>query len=220
MKVFIIGIAGGIGQRLARRLVQRGDDVSGLVRRSGQQDELAATGIDATLGDLVTMTEEELAAAMRGSDAIVFSAGNGGKDDASMTERIDGGGVTKSISAAKAACIDRFYLVSVFPEAWRDRETSERFERYITVKKLADIALSESDLDWVILRPSALLNDVGTGKVSLGWAQFHDEIRRDDVADTLAELIHTPSISRVILEVTQGSDSIDSAVATMASRVC
>jgi hypothetical protein len=72
---------------------------------------------------------------------------------------------------------------------------------------------SQTGLDWVILRPSALKNDPGVGTVSLGLAQFHTEVRRDDVAATLAALAHTPDVRRKILELTEGPTPIAEAVA-------
>jgi hypothetical protein len=112
--------------------------------------------------------------------------------------------------------IQRFLLVSVFPEAWRERHMDAGFEHYIAVKKEADMALSESGLDWVILRPSALKNDPGVGTVNLGVAQIHTEVRRDDVAATLTELIHAPAVSRKILELTEGDTPIAEAVGAVA----
>ena len=76
----------------------------------------------------------------------------------------------------------------------------------------ADIALSRSDLDWLILRPSLLLDDPGVGTVSLGPAELHGQIARDDVAATLAEVLHQPRVSRQILEVNAGSTPIEAAV--------
>ena len=92
----------------------------------------------------------------------------------------------------------------------------ERISFGSTIKKQADIALSESNLDWVILRPSALKNDPGVGTVSLAVAQIHTEVRRDDVAATLAELVHAPAVSRKILELTEGDTPIAEAVGALA----
>lgn len=217
MKIFIIGIAGETGFRLARILRNAGDDVGGLYRRPEQANTLTGIGATGTMGDLVRMSISELADAMRGSDAIVFSAGAGEADNDALTEAVDGDGVSKAIAAAELAGIKRFLLVSVFPEAWRDRQMDKGFEHYIAVKKRADIALSRSDLEWVILRPSALRNERGTGTVSLGLANVHTEVRRDDVAATLAELIRSPAVSRKILELTEGDVPIPKAVAAVAS---
>jgi uncharacterized protein YbjT (DUF2867 family) len=189
----------------------RGDEVDGLYRRPDQAHALDGIGVAATQGDLLRIDAQQLAQAMQGSDAIVFSAGAGGESDA-MTTAIDRDGVVKSMVAARLAGIQRFLLVSVFPEAWRERHMDAGFEHYIAVKKEADMALSESGLDWVILRPSALKNDPGVGTVNLGVAQIHTEVRRDDVAATLAELIHASAVSRKILELTEGDTPIAEAV--------
>lgn len=212
MKTFIIGITGGVGGQAARKLRARGDDVSGLIRRSKQHGELAEFGAQGRLGDLAELTPEALAQLIGPVDSILFSAGSGG-GDMQATTAIDGDGVTKAIEAAKIAGVSRFVLVSVFPEAWRDRDEGEGFEHYIRVKKDADVALTRSDLDWVILRPAALLDDSGRGSILLGPAEIHDEVSRADVAATLAEIIHQPGISRQILELTGGDVSIADAVA-------
>ncbi|WP_234329171.1 MULTISPECIES: NAD(P)H-binding protein [unclassified Streptomyces] len=209
--VFIIGITGGIGDLLARKLRSRGDTVRGLVRRDEQQAALAAQGVQATVGDLAGMTVEELAAAFGGVDVIVFSAGsNGGSRE--VTKAIDGDGVVKAIDAARLAGVERFVLVSVLPESWRERDLGDEVEYYFAVKKGADVAVSRSDLNWLILRPSLLVDDPGIGTVSLGPAEFHGQIAREDVAATLAELLHEPRIGRQILELNTGSTPIPEAV--------
>ncbi|WP_030988402.1 NAD(P)H-binding protein [Streptomyces sp. NRRL WC-3725] len=211
MDVFIIGITGGIGDLLARKLRSRGDTVRGLVRRDDQQAALAAQGVQATVGDLAGMTVEELAAAFGGVDVIVFSAGsNGGSRE--VTKAIDGDGVVKAIDAARLAGVERFVLVSVLPESWRERDLGDEVEYYFAVKKGADVAVSRSDLNWLILRPSLLVDDPGIGTVSLGPAEFHGQIAREDVAATLAELLHEPRIGRQILELNTGSTPIQEAV--------
>jgi hypothetical protein len=42
-------------------------------------------------------------------------------------------------------------------------EASEGFENYIRVKKLGDVHLVTTDLDWVIVRPRTLSDEPGTG---------------------------------------------------------
>lgn len=217
MKVFIVGITGETGSRAAQLLKDRGDEVGGLYRRPEQGEELKKAGFKGAEGDITRIEPAELAEHLRGSDALIFSAGaSGGGDE--MTDRIDAEGVFKSIEAADLAGVKRLLLVSVFPEAWRERDMDEGFEHYMVAKKRADVALTQSDLDYVILRPSALKNDAGQGKVSLGPAQFHMEVRRDDVAAVLAELVHTPAVRRQILELTEGSTPIAEAVQAQAGR--
>lgn len=211
MKVFVIGATGGVGNLLVGELVQRGDDVGALHRRPEQATDLRDMGATPFNADLVAMTEDELAAMIAGADVLVFSAGAGG-GGAEMTTNIDGHGVSKSIAAAQAAGVRRFILVSVFPEAWRERPRSEGFEHYLAVKKQADVELAATELDWVILRPAELTDDAGSGAVSLSRALIHTTVSRKNVAATLAELVHHPEVSRLVLELTDGPSRIPEAV--------
>lgn len=53
----------------------------------------------------------------------------------------------------------------------RPRDHVDEVEYYFAVKKEADVILSRSDLDRLILRPSLLLDGAGAGTVSLGPGQ-------------------------------------------------
>jgi len=206
VKVFILGISGAIGALLADKLSAGGTEVHGLVRKPAQQVDLAARGVETTLGELSTMSAAELARAASGSDAIVYTAGsNGGARE--VTKAIDGDGVAKALEAARIAGVRRFVLVSVLPEAWRERDNPDEVEYYFAVKKQADIAVTRSDLDWVILRPSLLVDDPALGTISLGPAEAHGEI-----AETLTELLLEPRIRRQILELNTGTTPIREAV--------
>lgn len=211
MDVFIVGITGKVGDLLARELLARGDSVHGLVRREEQRADLAARGVDAVVGDLAEMSVEALALAFGAADALVYSAGSNGGSRAD-TRAIDGDGLAKAIEAARRAGVDRLALVSVLPESWRERDLGDEVEYYFAVKKEADIALTRSGLDWLILRPSLLVDDPGIGTVSLGPAEYHGQVARADVAGTLAELLHEPRIGQQILELNTGSTPIRDAV--------
>lgn len=215
MNVFIIGIAGGTGSRVAGLLAKQGDVVSGLYRRPEQLAALHAIGANGTLGDVSTISEQELASAASGSEVLVFAAGAGAHDNDTMIDAVDSDGVRKATAAARLAGISRLLLVSVFPEAWRERHMPKSFEHYMAAKKRADVDLVRSELDWVILRPSALTDDPGTGSVSLGPAEIHMDISRDDVAATIAALLHSPGVRRRILELTAGSTPIGSVVTAL-----
>lgn len=51
MKIFIVGITGNVGFRLARTLKERGDEVDGLYRQPDQAGMLASIGVTGTVGD-------------------------------------------------------------------------------------------------------------------------------------------------------------------------
>jgi uncharacterized protein YbjT (DUF2867 family) len=209
--VFIFGISGAVGRLLARKLVGRGDNVGGLVRRNAQRAELETEGADAYVGELTDLTAGSLALMIRGSDAVVYTAGSNG-GDWKVTTAIDGDGVLKALEATDLAGVHRFALLSVLPEAGRGLHLGRERESYYAVKKLVEVTVSEALLDWLILRPAMLVDRAGSGAISLGAAQPYDEIARDDVAATLVELLHEPRIRRQILELNQGSTPIAAAV--------
>lgn len=103
-------------------------------------------------------------------------------------------------------------LVSAFPDAGRGEKTSEGFENYMRVKRLADVRLVESALDWVILRPGTLTDVAGTGRVRADLAIPYGSVPREDVAATLVALVETPQISHKIIELTEGDERISDAM--------
>jgi uncharacterized protein YbjT (DUF2867 family) len=211
VKVFQIGAAGGVGRRLAKLLTDCGDHVTGMHRRPEQADVIGDSGAAPVTGDLIADTVDDLAAKLRGHDAVVFSAGahGTGRD---KTTLIDGKGLEKTADAAAQAAVSRFVLVSVFPEAERGKEVREGFEHYMRVKKTADVYLTHTDLDWLIVRPGLLLDDPGTGRVTAGLAIEYGDVHRDDVAAFVTVALHEPHLNRVIVELTSGRTPVAEAV--------
>lgn len=215
-RVFVIGAAGKVGRRLVHQLAERGHDALAMHRHPEQGEELAALGGTPVAGDLLVLDVPGLARLMAGSDVVVFSAGAGGKGGTAMIDAIDGRGLELAAAAARDAGIGRFLLVSAFPEAARGRHVSDTFEHYMAVKKLADVHLAETALDWVILRPGTLSDEPGTGRVRAGLAIPYGDVPRDDVAATLVELVERPAVDRIIIELTQGDTPVGEAVQRLA----
>ena len=215
-KVFIVGGSGKIARRLAQQLSTRGHQPQSMYRHPEQADELKALGAHPVAGDLLGIGVAGLAALMKGSDVVVFSAGAGGKGGPEMTNAIDGRGLELSVAAAEKAGIRRFVFVSAFPESARGKQVSDTFENYIAVKKRADAHLAESALDWVILRPGRLLDTPGTGNVKAGPAIPYGEVTRDDVATTLVEIIERPEVKHAIIELTEGDTPVAQAIERLA----
>ncbi|GAB0106907.1 SDR family oxidoreductase [Nocardia sp. JMUB6875] len=217
MKVFQIGAAGGIGRRLSALLTAQGDEVTGMHRNPEQAAVIAATGATPVAGDLIADSVEELTAKFHGHDAIVFSAGAHGTGT-EQTTLIDGRGLEKAADAARFGGVARFILVSVFPEAGRDRDTSAGFEHYMRVKKAADVYLVATDLDWLIVRPGTLRDEPGNGLVTAGLAIEYGDMHRDDVAAFIDVALHRPALNCVIVELTDGHTPVVDAVELLLER--
>jgi uncharacterized protein YbjT (DUF2867 family) len=218
MKVFQIGASGGVGLQLVRLLAGRGDQVTGMHRAPSKAEVVRAAGATPILGDLVSESVQALSRQMDGHDAVVFSAGAHGTGLANTTA-IDGQGLEKAVDAASVAGVRRFVLVSVFPDAGRDRERTEGFEHYIKVKKRADAYLTRADLDWLIVRPGTLLDTAGTGRVTVGQALEYGSVPREDVAAFIAAVLREPELRRDIIELTSGDMPVSEAVAELVARI-
>lgn len=214
MKITVIGGAGGVGRRLTTLLAEAGDAVTGVHRSEAQSEAVEQAGGTSALFDLIEGSTEDLAVLLQGQDAVVFSAGahGTGRD---QTTLIDGQGLEKTVDAAQQAGVRRFVLVSVFPDAGRDREPNEAFEHYMRVKKDADVHLTGTDLDWVVVRPGTLVDSPGTGTVRAGWAVPYGDVARDDVAAFIAAALHEPRLRHVVVELTEGQTPVAEAVAAL-----
>lgn len=88
-RVLIIGGHGKVALRLAPLLLARGDEVSAVVRNPEHQADVAATGASPVVADVERLDVDQIAAVLRGHDAVVWSAGAGGGDPARTGEEAE-----------------------------------------------------------------------------------------------------------------------------------
>lgn len=211
MRVAIIGANGNVGRRLGKILADKAHEPVGFIRNEEQVNKLEAIGFETKIADIMETTTEDYVQLLKGMDAVVFTAGAGGKG-VHLTEAVDGEGAVKIIRAAEIAGIHRFLMVSAIPDAGRSVETNESFEFYMKMKRRADVTLANSELNWTILRPGTLTNDVGNGNITLGHAIEYGDVSRDHVSEVLAELLEHADTGEMILELTDGDTPIEEAV--------
>ena len=112
MRVAIAGGHGQIALRLAKIMSERGDEVVALIRNPDHADEVRDAGAEPAVVDLEHASEDEVANAINGSDAVVFAAGAGPGSGSERKETMDYGGAVKLIAAAKQAGVGRYVIVS------------------------------------------------------------------------------------------------------------
>jgi nucleoside-diphosphate-sugar epimerase len=198
--------------RLSRLLTDRGEAVIGLIRNPEHAKDIEATGATPTVTDLEHATVDEIAHAIRGTDAVVFAAGAGPGSGAARKLTMDRDGAIKLLEATRRAGTKRYLMVSSIgaeaPPPPSDDEDEDVFSVYLRAKAEADQALAASDRDWTIVRPGHLTDDPGTGRVRLQADPFRDEVPRDDVAAVLAHLLHDQGSIHRILYLNRGDDPI------------
>jgi uncharacterized protein YbjT (DUF2867 family) len=214
VRVAIAGGHGKIALHLARILSARGDEAVGLIRNPDQSDDLRTAGAEPAVVDLEHAGADEVAAAIAGSDAVVFAAGAGPGSGPARKETMDYGGAVKLIEAARQAGIRRYVIVSSMG-ANADEPGDDTFSVYQRAKGRADDALRTSGLDATVIRPGSLTNDPGTGRVRLAERLAHGQVPREDVAAVLAAVLDSPSTIGKSVDLIGGDTPIAEAVQTI-----
>ncbi|MBY8878101.1 NAD(P)H-binding protein [Actinacidiphila acidipaludis] len=218
MRTVIAGGHGQIALRLERLLTARGDSVAGLIRNPAQADDLRATGAEPVVLDLESASTDQVAAVLRGADAAVFAAGAGPGSGVERKQTVDRDAAVLLADAAESAGVRRFLIVSSMGADARSEYADETFRAYLRAKGAADDAIRARDgLDWTVLRPGALVNDAGTGRIRLAPSTGRGSVPRDDVAATLVALLDARNTVGATLELVSGESSIDEAVRAVTS---
>ena len=88
---------------------------------------------------------------------------------------------------------------------------------YLRAKKAAEVAITETDLDWTILRPGSLTDDPATGRITLAPPPMAlGPVTRADTAATLVALLDEPGTVGQVLELREGDVPVDAAVKALA----
>ena len=103
VNVLIAGGHGKIALLLAGLLAERGDTARGLIRNPDHAADVEAAGGEAVVLDLERESAEALAAAVEGSDAVVFAAGAGPGSGPERKRTVDYEGAVKLIQACEQA---------------------------------------------------------------------------------------------------------------------
>src|SRR5918995_6897781 len=214
MRVAIAGGHGQIALRLAKALSERGDEAVALIRNPDQSDDVRQAGAEPAVVDLEHASEDDVAQAVAGSDAVVFAAGAGPGSGPARKETMDYGGAVKLIAAAKQAGVGRYVIVSSMG-ADPDLPGDDTFSVYQRAKGRADDAVRASGLDATVVRPGGLTNDPGTGLVTLGENLPSGRVTRDDVAAVLAAVIESPNTIGRTVDLISGDMPVEEAVAAL-----
>jgi len=212
MHVFIAGANGQIGQHLLQEMASSDHEARALVRHPDQGPELQKLGATETvLGDL----EHDCSEAMRGCDAVIFTAGSGPHTGPDRTIDVDQDGAIRLVDTARAMGIKRFIMVSSM-RAEEPEKGPEKLQHYLRAKRNADEHLKNSGLNYTIVRPGRLTNDDGTGKVAVSerLASFA-EIPRQDVARVLLAVLDSDNTDNRVFDVVSGDTPVVDALAKL-----
>ncbi|MFI2568004.1 SDR family oxidoreductase [Cellulosimicrobium funkei] len=221
MKIALVGAHGKVGRLLVPILVDHDATVTGIVRAEEQLPLVRRLGGEPLLLDVEHASTEQIAAALDGFDAVVWSAGAGGGDP-ERTYAVDRDAAGRTMDAAVAAGVPRYVMVSWIgsvPDHGVDPDSS--FFAYADAKLAADDHLRGTDLDWTVLGPGTLTDDDPTGAIRVvgdgpdgldGADDVPDgaasRVSRADVAMVVAQALRTPSTVGRFIRFTAGDTPV------------
>jgi uncharacterized protein YbjT (DUF2867 family) len=211
MRVTIAGAHGKIAMRLSRQLSVRGHQVVGLIRNPDHADDVSSTGARPVVCDLEQASVDDVAAAVDGTEVVVFAAGAGPGSGAERKLTMDRDGAVKLLQATEPSR-SRYVMVSAVG-AENPPAGDDVFSVYLRAKAEADAAVMATDRDWTIVRPGGLTDDPGTARVRVDTNPFRGQVPRDDVAAVLLAVIDSDLAAGRVLYVNGGEDPIDQALA-------
>ena len=191
MKVLVLGATGGTGRLIVRDAQMKGHSVVALVRMKARSE---LTGAELIEGD--ARDEATLARALDGCDAVVSALGTGigfrKVDLLTVATRALVAAMTRT-GVRRLICIsalgvgdsrghggfvfDRLFQPLLLSPAYKDKERQEA-------------AIRASALDWLIVRPAMLTNELPRGRVKVSAdlaGIMGGKIARADVAQFVVE---------------------------------
>jgi nucleoside-diphosphate-sugar epimerase len=224
MRIVIAGAHGQIARRLGRLLSHRGDSVVGIIRNPAHESDVVGDGVDPVVLDLETARPEDVAAVVRDAHAVVFAAGAGPGSGTARKDTVDRGAAVLLADAAERSGVGRYLLVSsmgvdAVADGAAPDGVDEVFLAYLRAKLAAEQdLLGRPGLATTVLRPGALTDDPGTGRVRLAGHVQRGSVPRDDVAAVLVALLDV-SAAGLVLELVGGETPVEKAVAAAVSPV-
>lgn len=195
--VLVVGATGMLGGRVCRLLLQRGEEVRGLVRPGtspATRDALSAAGVHTVAGDLER--PDTLTSALYRVDTVVSTASSFPVDPRpDAIARVDRDGQVALVEAAGAAGVRRFVYLSFppYPIAFPFQDA----------KRTVEARLRSSNLEAVVLQPGKFMDvwfsaplgfDVAAGHVRLygGGTAPVSWVAVGDVAEVTAQAVRSP----------------------------
>ncbi|CAO1633133.1 unnamed protein product [Sympodiomycopsis kandeliae] len=221
LKLFIIGGHGKVALHLTKSAISQGHQIFSQIRSAEQTSDLPRGQRPNQVEPVVVSLEDASVSKLSSlfdqydPNVIFFIAGAGGKGGPERTKAVDEQGAIKVFDAIEESSLPqkqsfrRFLLCSAVdsrdikntkPDWYQDKdfETSQRMRKvlgpYMEAKYNADLNLSKrTSFPWFVLRPSALKDVDGTGKVNLAVRKGISEgIPRQDVANIILSVAQLP----------------------------
>ena len=158
MKILVTGGTGFVGTHLVNTLARRGHDVAVLARNPDGARNRFNRPVERVRGNVLDVPS--LTAALRGRDAVIHLVGIIHEQGAQTFDRMHRQAAENVVAAAREAGVRRLVHMSAMGAS------EDAPSEYSRTKAAGERAVTQSDLDWTVFRPSIVFGP-GDGFVSL-----------------------------------------------------
>lgn len=171
-----------------------------------------SSNITSTKLDLADASGSDLAAAIKGHDAVVLTVGAG--VDVKGVSQVDLDGMVKAFEATVEAKVRRLVIVSALFAEDREIGIESGLRDYYIARHYADRILIDEfgeKLDYTIIKPTYLTDEFPTGKIKVFKAITNDvgSISRADVAQVLFDVLNFKDTFGKSYDIANGDKNID-----------
>lgn len=208
-KILIVGATGSTGKRVIEILSNsQSFEPVAMIRKEDQKNIFDDMDVQSVVADL---EQDDLSEAVKGIKKIIFAAGSGSKTGPDKTTAVDEEGAIRLIDAASKAKVKKFIMLSAMDAD--EPSKHKELEHYLSAKAKADQHLRESGVNYTIVRPGRLTDDMGMGRVKLA-VKLNEQglIARDDVAFLLIMSLADPLVKNKTFEAIEGEEPIKTAM--------
>lgn len=194
MKIIVFGATGSVGEKIVNQALEKGYSVTAFVRNPEKLTSKNHPNLNIFQGDVLNLADVK--EAVKNQDVVLCALGDGkiGKIRAEGTKQI--------ITALKDSTTNRFICQSTIGAGnsytnlnfiWKYVMFGFLLKKVLPDHNLQEKYIMESDLDYTIVRPSALTD----GEISTNYQENFDEtvkklslkISRPDVANFMIQQI-------------------------------
>ena len=194
MKIIVFGATGSVGEKIVNQALEKGYSVTAFVRNPEKLTSKNHPNLNIFQGDVLNLADVK--EAVKNQDVVLCALGDGkiGKIRAEGTKQI--------ITALKDSTTNRFICQSTIGAGnsytnlnfiWKYVMFGFLLKKVLPDHNLQEKHIMESDLDYTIVRPSALTD----GEISTNYQENFDEtvkklslkISRSDVANFMIQQI-------------------------------